>query len=809
MTQSWIDIKNSDVIMVCGSNPAENHPVSFKWVTKAMENGAKLIVVDPRFTRTASKADIFAHLRPGTDIAFFGGIINYIITNKMYHEDYIKSYSNASYLINPGYSFKDGLFSGYNDKDRKYVTDSWSYQTNDAGATIKDATLQDPACVFQLMKQHYSRYTPEIVAKTCGIPQAKFQEIAKTFAATGAKDKAGTLLYAMGLTQHTVGVQNIRAFSIIQILLGNMGIAGGGINALRGESNVQGSTDFGLLAGSLPGYNNLPDAAKHPTLAKYKESEVTKTGFTQNRAKWLISMLKAWWGDNASADNDFAYHYLPKNGAGFQKSGYTWIALFEAMYAKQIKGLLCWGQNPAVSGPNSNLETAALEKLEWMMVADLWKTETAEFWKRPGVKPENIKTEVFLLPAALSYEKQGSITNSGRLIQWRYKATDAPDKAKDDLWMVDTLYKEIKALYQGDPNAKFPAPILNLNWDYGQEPDSKMVAKEINGYTVADKKQLASFAKLADDGSTGCGNWIYSGYFVGDGPADNKAAARDTKADPGGLGLYPGWGYSWPLNRKIIYNRCSCDTAGNPWNPQKVLVQWDGAKWITNDVADFGAKDAATGNPITPDKTASAPYIMLAEGQARIFVPKGAIKDGPFPEQYEPVESVIKNPLSAQQINPAAKIWGADKDKLTAFGSKICPIIAITYRVTEHWQTGSMTRNLPWLTELMPEMFVEISPVLAERKQIAHGDWVTVASARGTVSARAIVTERLQGFKLCTGEPEVAGMPFHYGYTGLVTGGPDEDKNYSVNQLSPHVAEPNTGMPEYKTFLVDVRKAVT
>lgn len=808
MTQGWNDLKNSDYIMVCGGNPAENHPISFRWVTKAQEAGAKLIVVDPRYTRSASKADLFAHLRPGTDIAFFGGMINYIIQNKLYHEQYVKAYTNASYLINPGYSFKDGLFSGYDANTKTYNTDTWAYQTNADGTNKKDATLADPQCVFQLVKTHYSRYTSEIVAKTCGMPQDRFEEIAKLYAESGQPGKAGVLMYAMGLTQHTLGTQNIRAFSIIQLLLGNMGIAGGGIDAARGESNVQGSTDFGLLFHLLPGYNNAPTAAKHPTLAKYVEVEQTKTGYTVNRKKWLVAMLKAWWGDAATAANDFAYDYLPKAGAGFQKNGYSWIALFEAIYAGEIKGLLCWGQNPAVTGPNSNLEQAALDKLEWMVLAELWESDTAVFWKRPGVKPENIKTEVFLLPAKASFEKEGSIANSGRLIQWRYEGATAPGDCEDDLWMIDRLMKEIKALYAADPKAKFPDPINKLTWDYGKDkPDVHAVAKEINGYTVADKKQLASFAAIASgaEGATACGNWIFSGYYPGPNKTDNKAALRDNKTDPGGLGLFPKWAFSWPVNRRIIYNRCSVDPQGNPWNPNRVLVKWDGSKWITNDVPDFAATAGTPPAPNPPDKTASAPYIMLPEGQGRIFVPKGAVKDGPIPEHYEPVESVVKNPLSPQQINPAAVIWGADKDKLTEFGSKVCPIIASTYRVSEHWQGGALSRNLPWLAETQPEMFVEISEELADRKNIGNGEWVKVVSARGEVMARAIVTRRIEGFKLCAGKPEFAGMPFHYGFNGLITGGP-EKRNYGVNQLSPHVADPNTGMPEYKAFLVDVRK---
>lgn len=809
MTNSWNDLQNADVFMVCGSNPAENHPISFKWITKAMERGAKLIVVDPRFTRTAAKADVFSHLRPGTDIAFFGGMVNYILTNNLYLEAYVKQYTNASYLINPNYSFKDGMFSGYDDKEKKYKFDTWTYQTDAAGANLKDPTLANPQCVFQLMKAHYARYTPDMIAKTCGMEKAKFDEICKLFATTGKPDKAGTLLYAMGLTQHTTGVNNIRAFALIQMLLGNIGIAGGGINAMRGESNVQGSTDFGLLQGTIPGYNNLPNAATTPTLAKYREVEQTKTGYTSNRVKWVVSMLKAWYGDAATPANDFAYDYLPKNGLGFQKKGYTWTALFEAMYAGEIKGLLCWGQNPAISGPNSNLEAKALERLEWMVLAELWETETAAFWKRPGAKPADIKTEVFLLPVAASYEKEGSIANSSRLIQWRYKAIKAPGKAEDDLQILNELGKEIKALYAADPAAKFPAPILNMTWDYGEKIDPNVVALEINGYKVADKTPLTNFTQTAEDGSTACGCWIYSGYFNNKDVTKAPCKKRDNSTDTTGLGIFKDWAFSWPVNRRIIYNRCSCDAAGNPWNPNRVLVAWDGSKWIRNDVPDFGFQSTATPPvPTPPSVTAAAPFIMNAEGVSRFFVPRGGVKDGPFPEHYEPIESVIKNPLSKTQNNPAALIWGADADKLTKFGDKICPIIATTYRVSEHWQTGSMTREMPWLAECMPEMFVEISPVLAEKKNIANGEWVKVASARGEVMCRAIVTERLKGFKLCEGEPELAGMPFHFGYIGNITGGPDKDKSYGANQLSPHVAEPNTGMPEYKSFLVDVRKVV-
>ncbi len=810
MTNHWVDIKNSDVIFVCGGNPAENHPIAFKWVTKAQENGAKLIVVDPRFTRSASHADFFAHIRPGTDIAFFGGLINYVISNDLHHVDYVKAYTNATFLVDEEYSFKDGLFSGFDTKEKTYNQDSWAYQMDADGNVVTDETMSDPRCVFQIVKNHYSRYTPEVVSKVCGIPKSSFDEIAKLYATTGKAGKSGTLLYAMGLTQHTVGVQNIRAFTIIQQLLGNMGMPGGGVNALRGESNVQGSTDMALLFHIIPAYMPTPSAAKHPTLDKYKEATLKSagSGYWKNTPKFMVSLLKAFWGDAATAANSFAYDYMPKIGKGFQGAGYSWIALFEAMYAGDIKGLMCWGQNPAISGPNSNLEMAAMDKLDWMVVADLWETDTSVFWKRPGAKPENIDTEVFLLPAAASYEKEGSITNSGRVLQWRWKGADPPGDAKHDLWILDQLYKEIKKLYEDASDAVVPEPIVNLNWDYGKDdPDVHIVAKEINGHTWADKKQVANFTKLKDDGSTACGNWIYSGFYPGPDKTDNKSASRDSADDPGGLGLYPKWGFAWPVNRRIIYNRCSADPEGKPWNPDKVLVEWDGSKWIRNDVPDFGWKNATTGAQVPPAKSAKSPFIMLDKGKSRMFVAKGqgARKDGPIPEHYEPIESPVKNELSSKQTNPAVKIWGADKDTLTKFGDKVCPIIATTYRVTEHWQAGSMSRNLPWLAELMPEMFVEISEELAERKKIENGEWVKVASARGEVMARAIVTNRIVGFEECAGKPELAGLPYHFGFNGYITGGP-EKKNYAANQLSPHVGDANTMIPEYKAFLVDVRK---
>lgn len=791
MTNQYNDIGNSDCVLIIGSNAAENHPISFKWVTRAMEKGAKLIVVDPRFTRSASLADVYAPMRSGTDIAFIGGIINYCLQNKLYHDEYVREYTTSSFLIKPEFSFKDGMFSGYNPAKRAYDKATWGYQTDAQGNPLRDKTLKDPNCVFQLMKKHYSRYTPEMVERICGTPKEKFLEVAKTYSATGKPGKSGTIMYAMGTTQHTYGSQNVASYAMLQLLLGNTGVAGGGVNALRGESNVQGSTDMALLFHIIPAYMSTPDKAAHPTFKDYIEKETPKAGYWKNKPKFFVSLLKAWWGDNAKKENDFCYSYMPKKSAN-----YSWIKLFEAMYGGTIKGLLCWGQNPAVSGPHSTLERKALEKLDWMVMVDLWEHETADFWKRPGVNPADIKTEVFLLPASASFEKEGSISNSGRILQWRWKGAEPPGEAKDDLWMINRLMLEVRSLYAKDRKAVYPAPILQLTWDYGKdEPDINKVVKEINGYTVADGKPVVNFTKLADDGSTACGNWIYSGIL----PEEGKNLMKRRIAEKEGIGLNPEWAFAWPVNRRIIYNRASADPTGKPYNKDKWLVKWEDGKWVTRDVPDFGWKDATTGAMIPPEKSAAAPFIMLPEGCGRLFAP--GLADGPFPEHYEPYESPVKNALSKTQNDPCAVLTKTDLDKLAGVGSAEFPIIATTYRVTEHWQGGAMTRNLPWLCELMPNVFVEMSKSLAGAKGIKNGEKVTIRTARGKITAIACVTDRFKPFKLNGKMVEEVGLPWHYGYSGIAT-------DDSANVLTPHIGDANTAIPEYKAFLCNIEKGI-
>lgn len=810
MTNHWNDIANSDVILAIGSNPAENHPASFGHITDAKTKGAKLISVDPRFTRTSAKAEIYAPMRSGTDIAFIGGMIKYVLDDiesnpNNYNMTYITEYTNAAYLINPefqGPAELEGLFSGYagsvNETDgtkRKYDKSSWQYQVDSNGIPKKDKTLSDPNCAFQHLKQHFDRYTPEMVNAICGTPVETFNEICQTYAATGATGKAGTILYAMGTTQHTVGAQNIRSYCILQLLLGNIGIAGGGINALRGESNVQGSTDHCLLFHILPGYLKVFQD-KDTSLEAYLErvtptsNDPNSANWWQNTPKYVVSLLKAWYGDAATADNEFGFDYLPKIEAG---KNYSHISLFEAMNDGVIKGLMVWGQNPAVGGPNANLERNAMGKLDWMLVTDMWHTETANFWQRPGIDPATIDTEVFLLPALNSFEKEGSVTNSGRWMQWRYKCADGPEEAVDDLQMLNLITLKLKELYaaEGGPNAE---AITQLTWDYGDHADVRAVAKEINGYDLTTGLLMDSFGGLKADGTTTAGNWLYTNSYVEpdkepDAPIPgNRASRRGLDDGPYNIGLFPKWAWCWPVNRRIIYNRASVDLNGEPWDKEQPVIWWKEDKW-TGDVPDGGWPPIAV-NP----ETTKWPFIMKPEGHARLFGP--GMAEGPLPEHYEPWESPIDNPMSKQQSNPAFKIWHpAQQGNRQKYN-----IVCSTYRLSEHWQGGQMTRNTPWLIEAMPEAFVEMSEELAEEKGIDNGDKVIVESARGRVEVKAAVTKRFKPFQMNGRTVHQVGLPWHWGYTGLSTGD-------SANVLTPHVGDANTMIPEYKAFLVDVRKA--
>jgi len=821
MTNHWNDIENSDCILIMGSNAASNHPISFKYVTRAMGRGAKLINVDPRFTQTSSKADIYASLRSGTDIAFLGGMIKYILENKLYSERYIQYYTNAPFLVNPAFTLpgdNDGVFSGLS--NGSYDKSSWSFQTDGNGVVVKDLSLRDPNSVFQLLKKHYERYDLETVAKITGTPKEKLLAVYKEYAATGRTGKAGTIMYAMGWTQHTVGVQNIRCMSIIQLLLGNMGVAGGGVNALRGESNVQGSTDHCLLFHILPGYLKTPKASL-PTLAAYNKAYTPTTvepgslNWWNNYPKYTASLLRAHYGTDVTLDE--AYQYLPKLDDG---QNYSWLTLFDEMYKGQFSGLFAWGQNPACSGASSNKVRQALAKLDWMVNVNIFDNETGSFWRAPGVDPAAIKTEVFMLPCAASIEKEGSITNSGRWMQWRYKAVDPPGMALPDGEIITDLFYRVKALYEKE-GGPLKEAITKLTWNYGPMwPDGKIrhldthaIAREINGYFLEDTvvkgtlftkgTLVPSFAYLQDDGSTSSGNWLYCNSYTEKG---NMAARRDN-TDRSGIGLYSGWAWCWPVNRRIIYNGASVDPqTGRPWDTEHPVIMWNGAKWV-GDVPD-GVAAPGSGRP---------PFIMKPDGVGSIFGP--GLADGPFPEHYEPLECPLeKNYMSLQFINPTIKRWDEEGTGTNVDARATCdlrfPFVCSTYRVSEHWQTGVMTRWCSWLAEMQPEMFVEMSTELGKMKGIKNGDHVVVKSIRGAVDAVAIVTPRFKPFSVNGQTIHQVGIPWHYGWVTtnmrkFVQGDKKPEvftSGDSANLLTPFIGDPNTMIPESKVFMVNIER---
>jgi formate dehydrogenase major subunit len=795
MTNHWVDMVNADVVLMIGGNPAENHPIAMNWLRRTKEAGAILLHVDPRYNRSSQICDVFAKLRPGTDIAFVGGMIRYAIEHGRINWEYVREYTNASWIVRSDFGFEDGLFSGFDPTKGSYDRTSWGFEGDAEGFARKDPSLEHPRCVFQVMKRHFARYDPDSVCRITGTPRDAFLKVCDAYTSTFAPDRAGSWLYAMGTAQHTHGAQNVRSYAMLQLLLGNIGIAGGGVNAMRGESNVQGSTDQGLLFHILPGYQPVPVEADDG-LQGYLERVTPKptdrhsVNWWGNAPKYLVSMLKAWYGEHATAENDFAFDYLPKIGPGYDGGGYSHIALFQAMLSGQIKGAFCFGQNPAVGGPNSEMARKALEQLDWIVIADLFAHETAEYWKRPGVDPTEIGTEVFVLPAAASIEKEGSIVNSGRWMQWRYQAVEPPGDAKADMDILDGIARAIKKAYASD--GAFPEPIRHLTWDYGGEGghvDPHLIAKEINGKFLVDVGEHAAgsrvpgFPALQDDGSTACGNWLYCGSYPEEG---NLAARRDPSDAENAIGLHPSWAWVWPMNRRILYNRASVDRKGQPFNPRKWVIRWnaDEKRW-EGDVPDGGMPPGKEG-----------PFIMLPGGVAQLFAPE--LVDGPLPEHYEPVESPVRNLMSSQAFNPVVRIWkNSDFDKLG--DASEFPIVATTYRVSEHWQTGAMSRNMPWLVGLMPDAFIELGSDLAERKGIVDGDRVVVSSARGSIEVFALVTERLQPFWVDGRNVDLVGIPWHWGYSGLAPGA-------SANVLTPNVGDPNTMIPEYKAFLCDVEK---
>mgnify|MGYP005806063849 CR=1 FL=1 len=804
MTNSWTDIRNTDLVVIMGGNAAEAHPCGFKWVTEAKASrGAKLIVVDPRFTRSASVADFYAPIRQGTDIAFLLGVINYCIGNDKVQWDYVKAFTNAAYLVKEGFAYHDGLFTGYDEAKRDYDRSSWEYEIGPDGFAVVDETLQNPRCVWSLLKQHVAIYTPELVERICGTPKDKFLKVAQMIAECSSPTKTMTSMYALGWTQHSKGSQNIRGMAMLQLILGNIGVRGGGMNALRGHSNIQGLTDIGLMSNLIPGYMTLatdkePDFATYMSTRGFKPLRPNQISYWQNYKKFMVSFLKAMWGPAATAENNFAFDYLPK----LDVPAYDVLRAFELMNQGKMTAYFCQGFNPLQAFPNKAKIASALSKLKLLVVMDPLDTETARFWENHGeynnADPSKIQTEVIQLPVTCFAEDEGALVNSGRWLQWHWAGGSPPGDAKHDTWILAQIFLRLKKLYQNEGGA-FPDPILNLTWPYKnpEEPTPEELAKEMNGYALADVfdpndptkkilekgKQLPGFAALRDDGTTASGCWIFAGCFT---EAGNMMARRDN-SDPDNTGAYPKWTFAWPANRRILYNRASCDINGKPWDPSRKLIEWDGAKWAGYDVPDI---------PPTAKPQDVGPFIMNPEGVSRLFV-RRMMRDGPFPAHYEPFESPRVNVVAPKvRGNPVARVFKDDMAQFAEPESKEFPYAATSYRLTEHFHYW--TKHVWVNAVLQPEFFVEISEELAREKGIEKGGWVRVWSKRGEVRAKAVVTKRIKPL-ICDGKPvHVVGIPLHWGFMGAAR------KGFGPNVLAPFVGDANIETPEFKAFLVNI-----
>jgi formate dehydrogenase major subunit len=796
MTNHWRDIRHADLILINGANPAEAHPVGFQWMMRAkLDRGAKMIHADPRFTRTSAVADMYVRIRTGSDVAYFGGLINYVLTNNLYHSEYVQFATNAGLVVREDYSFKDGLFNGYDPSRRVYNPTNWTYETGDDGFAKVD--INHPRSVFNLLKQHYSRYTPEMVERITGIPADQFLEVAKLVGETGRPDKVMTIVYAVGLTHHTTGVQLIRSAAILQLLLGNMGRPGGGMNAERGHANIQGNTDHAISWDILPGYLRIP-APGQKNIDDYlgwipsgKIRPDAVNFFGENYRKFLVSLLKAWYGDAATKDNEFAVDYLPKPA-----SNASWLTIFDQALKGKMEGLLLSGMTATSIGPDSNQVLQALGKLKWLCVMDAFATTSSDFWKAPGIDATSVQTEVFMLPATHWIEKDGSFTNSGRWAQWKEQVLPPEGEARHDHWIMAELFNRVRALYQ--QGGAFPEPVLRLTMPYAdpRKPLLDEIAQEINGKDLTTGQRLASFAALKDDGTTSAGDWIYTGHYPESG---NLTKRRDgiqdpAKNDPTGMGFYPNWAWSWPLNRRVLYNRASADPSGQPWDPERAGIAWDAATatWV-GDVPDY----PATADPTKPG--APLPFIMTGEGTGRLF--SNGVADGPFPEHYEPIESPVANPLHPDQsTTPVAFLYDQVAGRSNRFGTAAeFPYIATSYRLTEH--EHYITQQVEHLVRLQPEPFVEVPAELAAEKGISNGDHVRVSSKRGKLEVRAVVTGRLGPLQIDGKKIYQIGIPIHWGFVGINTG-----QHWLANALTPFVGDASARTPEFKAFLVNIEK---
>jgi formate dehydrogenase major subunit len=808
MTNHWVDIKNADIILIMGGNAAEAHPCGFKWVIEAkVHNHAKLIVVDPRFTRSASVADLYVPIRPGSDIAFLGGVIKYLLDNDAIHHEYVKNYTDFAFVVREDFSFADGLYSGWNSDQGSYDKSSWDYERGKDGYVVADPTLQHPRCVYNLLKQHYSRYTPELVERTCGTPQEKFAEVCKLIASTSTPTRVMTIMYALGWTQHSIGSQIIRTGAMVQLLLGNIGVAGGGMNALRGHSNIQGLTDLGLMADLLPGYLSMPreneqDYEQYIAKRTQKPLRPNQMSYWQNYSKFHVSLMKAWWGDAATKENNWGYDYISK-----LDKPYDMLAAYQLMVDGKMNGYVCQGFNPLASAPNKAKMIAAFSKLKFMVVMDPLRTETSEFWRNHGevndVDPSKIDTEIIRLPTTCFAEEEGALVSSGRWLQWHWKGADPPGEARNDMEIMSDIFLKLRELYRKDGGA-YPDPIVKLAWPYIHKGDASAeeLAKEYNGRALADLtdpkdktkiirkagEQLSGFGELRDDGTTLSGCWIYCGAWT---EAGNLMARRDD-SDPTGIGQTRNWAWAWPANRRVLYNRASCDLQGKPFDPDLKLIAWNGKSWSGVDVPDFKAdEDPAQG---------MGPFIMNPEGVARFFA-RGGMAEGPFPEHYEPFETPVGyNPLHPKSTtavqSPAARIYKDDRDALGK--ADAFPCVATTYRLTEHFHFW--TKHVELNAVIQPEQFVEIGEVHAKELGVKAGDRVKVSSNRGYIKAVAVVTKRIKPMKI-EGKPvHTVGIPIHWGFIGATKPG------YLANTLTPVVGDGNTQTPEFKAFLVKVER---
>jgi len=830
MTNGWVDIKNTDMMLIMGGNPAENHPCGFKWPVEAKRvRNAKMIVVDPRFTRTAAVADMFLQIRAGADIAFLGGLIHYALENGRVAKEYLVNYTNAPFVIKEGFKLpEDGLYSGFDSATQVYDKATWNYEEAGharsaaagppalPGNVAFDTTLENPRCVYQLLKKHYSRYTPEMVERITGIPKDQFVKAADLFTSVrkdGDVKKVATIIYAVGWTQHTFGSQIIRTAAMLQLLMGNVGRAGGGVNALRGHSNIQGATDIAGVFDTLPGYLKIPNPndkdftgwTNRITLKPSKPSEWDSWNYQGNYTKFAVSLMKSLYGDAATKSNDWAYSYLPK-----VDREYSWAHIWDDMYQGKLKGFMAFGMNGVAIGPNSQKNIDALKKAEFLVVCDIYPEETSSFWNSPGITADemkNIKTEVYRLPGAGFAEKDGTFVNSARWLQWKWAAVPPPGDCKLDQEILARIFLKVRELYKKE-GGKFPDPILNLTWSYTNpaNPSLAEVAKELNGKALGDVEdkpsgqvmkagqQLPGFSWLRDDGSTSSGNWIWCGSWT---EAGAQTQRRSTE-DPSGLGIYPNWAWSWPANRRVLYNRASCDVSGKPWDPDRKQVWWNEAqkRWVGNDVPDFKVD--------SPPKDHMGPFIMNPEGVGRLFVPLAGMADGPFPEHYEPFESPVANPLhSKQSNNPVVKKYTSDMDK---YGTpeQGFTVVCTTYRLTEHYHYW--TKNNPMNVQLVPEMFVEIPVELAAELKISGGENVKVSSARGSYLAKAMVTKRIRPMTIDGKKVYQIGIPIHQGYRGIQEDAGKAPRSIA-NMLSPAVTDPNAYTPEFKGFLVKLEKA--